>query len=405
MDPYPFMTLTRCQARVRGFGAGRASGRVWLRAGLGMVALVSSLGEELSERFRESRFGREHFGPKVARPAARWLQANFPDDALTQASAVDAQAIATEPTAPEALRAVDVVPPELAAATEDLGEIDLTPTTPKQLVATLKELGKRVKQHNLVVVAAGIAFWGLMAIPATLFAVVSIAGLVLDEATVKDQVADNLSGLPKEAKSIIGDQLAGVSGGSTGGLIAGVVVGLLLAFWTASGAMAKLMGALNTIYGTEETRNFARLRGTAVGLTFGGIIFISTAIFLLAALPPILSSITGVGDSVATLFVWLRFPLLGLVMVIALGVLYHLGPNRKAGYRPLTMGAVVAMVLWISLSALFTIYTSTVASYNETYGSIGGIVILLLWLFITAFVVLLGAEVHAQRETEHETSV
>ena len=113
-----------------------------------------------------------------------------------------------------------------------------------------------------------------------------------------------------------------------------------------------------------------------------------------------LGSIDAVGDSVATLFVWLRFPVLGLVMIIALGVLYHAGPDRKTRYRPLTVGAAVAMGLWIGLSALFTIYTSTVASYNETYGSIGGIVVLLLWLFITAFVVLLGAEIHAQRENQ-----
>jgi membrane protein len=233
-----------------------------------------------------------------------------------------------------------------------------------------------------------------------LFAVVSIAGLVLDPATVKDQVNDNLSGLPEEARTIIGDQLESVSGGSTGGLIAGLVVGLVLALWTSSGAMAKLLGALNTIYDTTETRNFLKLRGTALGLTFGGIIFISSAIFLLAALPPLLESVDAIGDSAATLFVWIRFPVLGLVMIVALGVLYHVGPDRNTNYRPITSGAAAAMALWIGLSALFTIYTSTVGSYNETYGSIGGIVVLLLWLFITAFVVLLGAEIHAQTKTD-----
>ncbi len=364
---------------------------------------MSSFGEELSDRFRESRFGRDVFGPKIARPTVRWLQATFPEDTALEDAAVEDATIedaTVENSEAAALLEADVVPLIGAAGEEELGDIDLMPTTPKQLLATLKEIGKRVKNHNLVVVAAGIAFWGLLAIPATLFAVVSIAGLVLDPATVKEQVAENLSGLPEEAQTIIGNQLESVSGGSTGGLIAGLVVGLLLAFWTASGAMAKLMGALNTIYGTIETRNFAKLRGTALGLTFGGIVFISSAIFLLAALPPLLGSVDAVGDSAATLFVWLRFPVLGLVMIIALGVLYHLGPDRQTKYRPVTVGAAVAMALWIGLSALFTIYTSTVASYNETYGSIGGIVVLLLWLFITAFVVLLGAEVHAQRESE-----
>jgi len=368
---------------------------------MGTVAGMPSWGEELTERLSESKFGRDVFGPKVAAPTARWLQQNFVDsDESIETNGTSGGELFE--AAPVAVAEVDVLDDVAAQALADdaHGEIDLTPTSPKALPGLLKELGERIKNHNLVVVAAGIAFWGLLAIPATLFAVVSIAGLVLDAETVKQQVEDNLSGLPEEAQTIIGDQLEGVSGGSTGGLIAGLVVGLLLAFWTASGAMAKLMGALNTVYDTVETRNFAKLRGTAVLLTFGGIIFISSAIFLLAAMPPILRSVDGVGDTAADLFVWLRFPVLGLVMIIALSALYYLGPDRDTKYRPVTVGATAAMVLWISLSALFTVYTSTVGSYNETYGSIGGIVILLLWLFITAFVVLLGAEIHAQRECD-----
>ena len=381
---------------------------------------MPSMGEELTDRLSSSKFGRQVFGPKVARPVAKWLQDNFVDptspaaihaeaeadgDAEAAAQAeIAAQAEMAAEAAALAMAELPVSPPDVSPDVE-LGELDLTPTTPKALLGLLKELGKRVKNHNLVVVAAGIAFWGLLAIPATLFAVVSIAGLVLDADTVKQQVEDNLSGLPDEAQTIIGDQLAGVSGGSTGGLIAGLILGLGLAFWTASGAMAKLMGALNTIYDTVETRNFLKLRGTAIGLTLGGIMFISSAIFLLAALPPILSSIDSVGAGAARVFVWLRFPLLGLVMIIALGVLYYVGPDRKTKYQPVTAGAAAAMGLWIALSALFTIYTSTVSSYNETYGSIGGIVILLLWLFITAFVVLLGAEIHSQREIEAKRDV
>jgi membrane protein len=377
---------------------------------LGIVSNVAtSLGDELTERLKESRFGRDIFGPRIAEPAARWLSTNFveADDPATESGSEQMATVERAEAAQlDSAKSIDVVGLDDAEATEpeaaepeELEELDLTPGSPKAVLGTLKALGQRIKVHNLVVVAAGIAFWGLLAIPATLFAVVSIAGLVLDPDTVKDQVRENLEGLPDEAKEIIAGQLEGVSGGSTGGLITGVIVGLLLALWTASGAMAKLMGALNTIYDTVESRKFVKLRGTALGLTFGGIVFISSAIFLLAAMPALLSSIDAVGDGPATLFNWLRFPILGLVMVFALGVLYHVGPDRRAKYRPLTVGAVVAMVLWISLSALFSVYTATVGSYNETYGSIGGIVILLLWLFITAFVVLLGAEIHAETET------
>lgn len=359
----------------------------------------------LAHRAQHSRFTQDVFAPKVAQPLSRWLDDNFGETTTSQSPPEVPAVPDDEPAAQPAPELTETADATQEAATQELAtqelateELDLKLRSPGDTLGFVKALGQRIKNHNLVVVAAGIAFWGLLAIPATLFAVVSIAGLVLDPDTVKQQVNDNLSGLPEEARTIIGDQLEGVSSGSTGGLIVGVVMGLLLALWTSSGAMAKLMAALNTIYGVIETRKFAALRGTALALTFGGIVFISAAVFLLAALPPILSSIDGVGDSLATASNWLRFPVLGLVMVLGLGVLYHVGPNRSTRYRPLTMGAAVAMFLWLALSGLFTIYTATVGNYNETYGSIGGIVILLLWLFITAFVVLLGAEIHAEGE-------
>lgn len=378
---------------------------------------LSAKAQELTDRVRQSRFGKDVLGPRVAQPLAQWLDSNFgeadengaedtwadehagAESSVKRLNGTAGASVADESGALKPLGDVAAeVQTELTSVASVPDVAEVAPAASKGVLGLLKALGQRVKEHNLVVVAAGIAFWGLLAIPATLFAVISIAGLVLDPATVKDQVSENLSGLPEEAQTIIGDQLEGVSGGSTGGLVTGLVVGLLLALWTASGAMAKMMGALNMIYGTSETRKFPKLRGTALGLTLGGIVFISSAIFLLAALPALLGSVDGVGGSLATLFNWLRFPVLGLVMVIALGVLYHVGPDRPGKYRPLTIGAVVAMVLWIALSGLFSVYTSTVGSYNETYGSIGGIVILLLWLFITAFVVLLGAEIHAERE-------
>ena len=133
--------------------------RLWntsgsLNTSMDIVRSMPSLGEELTDRLRDSRFGRDVFGPKIARPAARWLDANFPDETRSLAEA------ATTPVD------TDV---DTADATDDaFSEIDVTPTTPKAFLGLLRELGKRVKNHNLVVVAAGIAFWGLLAIPATL---------------------------------------------------------------------------------------------------------------------------------------------------------------------------------------------------------------------------------------------
>ncbi|MEM7095934.1 MAG: YihY/virulence factor BrkB family protein [Actinomycetota bacterium] len=376
---------------------------------------------ELAEKVRESRFSREVVGPRVAGPFARWLTDTFdlgeaensngaPLTAAAEttdvaqstnaAPAPEADGVARDvDDAAHADEAADVVGAEVAveADADPAGAVPyLELPWYQRFVAVVRGLVANIKDHNLVVVAAGIAFWGLLAIPAVLFSVVSIAGLVVDPDTIEQQVNDSLSSLPDEVKTIIGGQLANVSGGSTGGLITGLVLGLVLALWSSSGAVAKLMATLNTIYGTLERRSFVHLRGLALALTLGGIVFTAGAMFLLAVLPSLLASISAVGDSAADLFEVLRFPALALVTMIAFGVLYHLGPDRRSGrYRVFTIGALVATVLWVALSGLFSIYTATLGTYNETYGTLGGLVVLLLWLFITAFVVLIGAEIHA----------
>jgi len=186
----------------------------------------------LVDRLRSSRFGQQILGPRIAAPIAKWLTENLVEPPTGQAAeqlvAVD-ESDAASMAQPGSVGSQAAAVEAEVAAEDEVEELDLTPDSPRAVVQTLKALGQRVKVHNLVVVAAGIAFWGLLAIPATLFAVVSIAGLVLDADTVKGQVEDNLSGLPEEAQEIIGDQLEGVAGGSTGGLIAGVALGLLLA--------------------------------------------------------------------------------------------------------------------------------------------------------------------------------
>ena len=272
---------------------------------------------------------------------------------------------------------------------------------PKTRLQRIKDIGLRVKgrikEHNLAVVAAGIAFWGLLAIPAVLTAVLSIYGLVADETEVEDQIEDNLGALPEEARQIITNQLESVAGASGGGLAVGVVVGIILALWTSSGAIAKVIATLNTIWGVSEDRKFFKLRGLALFITLGSIVFVIGAAFLLAIMPAVLSEV-GLADVGRWLLNAGRFPALLLFMAAGLAVLYRIGPNRRSRYRPLTWGAVLATLLWVVVSGAFSIYTASFSSYNETYGTLGAIVILLMWLFLTAFMVLIGAEIDAARD-------
>ena len=166
----------------------------------------------------------------------------------------------------------------------------------------------------------------------------------------------------------------------------------------ATAAPKKVIATLNTIWDVKEDRGFLKLRGMAVGLTVGAIAFVGGAGFLLAALPATLDK-AGLGDAARWSLNIARFPLLLVVMAVGLSVLYWAGPNRQGPLKLLTWGATIATILWLVLSGLFSFYTASFASYNETYGSLGAIVIMLLWLFITAFVVLVGAEIDAERES------
>lgn len=327
------------------------------------------------ERARRSRFAQEIVGPRVARPLGAWLQTALDLD--------EGEPGVADPDQPPV---IDDPPPI---------EEPAPPAGPHGFKAVALAVKDRLKDHNLVVVAAGIAFWGLLAIPAVLFSLVSIGGLVFDADTIKEQVEEQMDGAPEEVTAIISEQFESVAATPSGGLITGLILGIVVALWTASGAMAKLMGTLNAIYDVKETRKFVKLRGTALAMTLGGVVFMVAAIFVLAALPPILSRIDGVGPSAAWLFSLATYPILGLVMVLGLGVLYRWGPDRKDRYRPINRGAVVATVLWVLAVVGFSVYTTTAATYNETYGSLGGLVMLLLFLLITALTVLIGAEVHA----------
>ena len=339
-------------------------------------------------------------GPSVETlPGSDQSTSPLPDaDSTSLASAQVAEAFFA---GPDAGATPTAEPTGAASSASEPGLIAAVIDVPVSRSALIKDVALRVKtrikSHNLAVVAAGIAFWGLLAIPAMLTAVLSIYGLFADPAKVEGQIEDNLGALPEEARTIITGQLESVAGASGSGLAVGAAIGIVLALWTSSGAIAKVIATLNTIWGIDETRKFAKLRGLAVLITLGAIVFVMGAAFLLAALPPLLSEV-GLADIGRWLLNAGRFPALLGFMAASLAFLYWIGPDHRSKYRVVTWGALSATLLWVVVSGLFSVYTSKFASYNETYGTLGAAVILLLWLFLTAFMVLIGAEIDASRE-------
>ena len=278
--------------------------------------------------------------------------------------------------------------------------------TPREIPAAgwrdvLWRVKDEMSKDNLSLVAAGVAFYALLAIFPALAAIVSIYGLVADPQTVEQQLAATSEVLPADARSIIEEQLTRVTSGASAALSLGAIFSLLLALWSANKGTQSLITALNIVYDEEEKRGFVRLTLVSLALTLGVILFVIVGLAAIAALPALLGNL-GLPEDIQRLASWLRWPILGIGFVIGLAIFYRFAPSRdEPRWRWVSWGAVLATVLWLIGSALFSWYVSNFGSYNETYGSIGAVVVLMMWFWLSALIVLLGAELNA--EMEHQT--
>lgn len=268
-----------------------------------------------------------------------------------------------------------------------------------------RDIVVRVKDEltddNISIVAAGVAFYALLAIFPALAAMVSIYGLVANPGDVQQQFTAFGGILPPEARALLSEQLGKIAGQAGATLSIGVIVGLLLTLWSATKGTNSLITALNIVYDEQEKRSFLKLNALALSLTLGAIILAVLALGLIVALPALLGKL-GLPEGMQTLVSLLRWPLLALAVMSGLAVIYRYGPSRKEPrWQWVSWGAVVATLLWLAGSALFSFYVSNFGNYNETYGSVGAIIILLMWFYLTAYIVLLGAEFNA--EMEHQT--
>jgi membrane protein len=255
-------------------------------------------------------------------------------------------------------------------------------------------LPPRIREHNLTLVAAGVAFYAFLALVPALVALISIYGLVANPAKVTQQVKDVASAFPKEVQNFLVYQLNSIIHANRAGVSIALIVAIALALWSASGGMAALVTGVHVAHERDQPKSFIKNRGKALLLTLGAIVFLSVVIFVIAALPPLLSNV-GLGSAGRIVVGILRWPILAVVMIVGIGLLYRFsikdGPRGWLGV--VTPGAVVAMVGWLIVSALFAVYTANFSSYSKTYGALASIVVLLLWLWLSCLLVLLGAEV------------
>ena len=259
-----------------------------------------------------------------------------------------------------------------------------------------------MKDDRASMVAASVAFYGMLAIFPAMIALVTMYSLIADPTDVQSHLAALSSMLPTEARSVLDDQLRSLTTHPQTQVSIGLAISILGALWAASGGVRAVMTAMNVAYDEEEKRGFFEVIAVSLALTIGAIVFIVVAVLAAGVLPAIFGAI-GLEDTVQTALGILRWPVLAALAMVGLAVVYRYAPSRdRAQWRWVTWGSGIATALWLIGTALFSFYVANFGSYNETYGAVGGVIVLMLWFYLTAYAVMLGGEINA--ELEHQTA-
>ncbi len=255
---------------------------------------------------------------------------------------------------------------------------------------------------HVSMVAAGVGFFGLLAIFPAITAIISIWGLMFDPATITAQI-DQISGmLPQQAHDVIKQQAATISANAGTGASLAAIGGILLALYSSMKGVKSLIEGLNIIYDEEEKRGFVKLNLVALLLTLALVLIMICTLGLLVVYPSVID-LFGFSSILQTVISFMRFPLLAVVVVFGLMILYRYGPSRDTPkWRWVDWGAVIATIVWVIGSIGLSIYMSYFGNYNATYGTLGAAIVLLTWFWLSAFIVLMGAELNS--EMEHQTA-
>ncbi len=266
--------------------------------------------------------------------------------------------------------------------------------------AVLKRTVREFKEDELIDRAAALTYYGVLSIFPAILALVSVLGLVGQSAT--QPLIDNLGKIaPGPARDIFTTAVQNLQKSrGTGGVL--FLAGLAGALWSASGYVAAFMRASNAIYEVEEGRPIWKKLPVRLGVTLVLVVLLAVsalAVVLTGTLAERLGEIVGVGRSVVTVWDIAKWPVLLVIVSLMFAILYWASPNvRHPGFRWISPGGVVGVVIWIVASAGFAVYVANFGSYNKTYGALGGVIVFLVWLWISNVAVLLGAEFDAELE-------
>jgi membrane protein len=293
--------------------------------------------------------------------------------------------------------------------TRDAQREERAPESPTDLsgrswLGVLKRTVKEFKSDNLTDWAAALTYYGVLAIFPAIIALVSIIGLIGPSAT--QPILDNLAALaPGPANDILSGAVKQVAN-SRGSASVAFFVGIALALWSASGYVGAFARASNAIYEVPEGRPFWKLRPMQLLVTIIMVLLLAISALAVVVTGPVaqqLGDVVGAGSTAVTVWDIAKWPVLAAVVSMMFSVLYYAAPNvKQPGFRWITVGGVVALVMLLVASAAFAVYVANFSSYNKTYGTLGGVIAFLVWLWIANLSVLFGAELNAELERGRE---
>jgi membrane protein len=269
-----------------------------------------------------------------------------------------------------------------------------------------RDIATRVIQETqddrLLALAAGVAFYSLVALFPAIGAGVSLYALFADASTIAKHVSLAAGIVPAEALDMVRNEITRIAGQSDNKLTAGLLLGFGIALWSANAGMKAAFDALNIIYDEIEERGLVRLNLISLLFTLCSIGAVLLAIGAVVALP-LLAAAFGRSPIDQPIIEPLRWPLMFVLLNAGLAILYRYGPSRRAAkWRWISVGSVFAASAWLAVSSLFSWYLGNFANYDATYGALGAVVGLMMWMWFSTIVVLVGAEINS--EIEHQTA-
>ncbi len=285
-----------------------------------------------------------------------------------------------------------------------MSSTELAATTLPAWVLNTLDFKREVQKDYIGLIAAGVAFYFLLAAFPALAAIVSLYGLFMDPHHLAEQFSMLKTFLPPQALDIIINQATALTTTADHTLGISLFVSVAVTLYSATRGVNSLISGFNIAYDAQEKRGMVKLALVSYGLTALLLVYFLLSLLLVAGLP-VAVRIFPLPASIAGLISTMRWPMLFGMALVGLEILYTFGPCRRRRHIRISAGAVAATLLWIGGSSLFSLFISNFTDYNETYGSLGAVVILMLWFWVSALTILIGAEINGHLEKLAEKSL